>query len=385
MNTSRELSAQIVLRDTLYKTLAGPKPFSSGSQQLSNQQRLDHFLMQLSQFHHRSAHSIIDIKNRDNKKSHGDIFEYFSKLYMILVLGIETVWLLNDVPEHILQILRLKRQDVGIDLIGIDSLGRYYACQAKYKDRANTIAPSTSRAQRSGARKVSVTWREISTFFALTSRTGPFHKIIVITTADYVRHMAPKTPKDISVCLGTLRKLSHEQWTKMYNMQCSLMEGSLMQSIANVQSATRNAPEPMMDVWETHDHLIHDQSSVHDQKYLSESSAQQQISEHVTAMAEATIASATMASATGLIDQNQSPCTYTTNRPHILYFENIPWDDELEDLGATIPETPVQIIATNPENCQQHINPEIISIREARRIYFEKNAKLRNANGLGTE
>jgi len=160
---------------------------------------MNHFLEALSKYHKRNAHNLQEIRNRDDKKIHGDIFEEFAKVYMRKHMKISNVWLLREIPEPILEYLSLKSHDVGIDLVGLDDDGRFFAIQAKYKNRCFT-----------SNKKVSVTWKEISTFFALCARTGPYHKYIVITTADYVRHMAPKTPQDKSVCLGSLRKLTRD-------------------------------------------------------------------------------------------------------------------------------------------------------------------------------
>ncbi len=122
---------------------------------------------------------------------------------MRVILKIPQVWLLREVPELHLQQLKLRRQDVGIDIVGFDGRN-YYACQAKYK--------SQNSANR---RKISVTWKEISTFFAVAARTGPYSTLIVVTTANYVRHLAPKTSRDLSICIGTLGHISRDAWIQM--------------------------------------------------------------------------------------------------------------------------------------------------------------------------
>lgn len=165
---------------------------------------LTRFLQELDGYHQRQVHCLQDLKQRDSKKIHGDLFEVFAKLYLQIVLKIPHVWLLRDIPDVHLQQLKLKRHDVGIDIIGMDNNKNYYACQAKYKS------------QKSGnRRKISVTWKEISTFFALSARTGPYNNLIVVTTANYVRHMAPKTSQDVSICIGTLGHISRDCWQQM--------------------------------------------------------------------------------------------------------------------------------------------------------------------------
>ena len=69
---------------------------------------------------------------------------------------------------------------MGIDLLGIDDEDRYYAIQAKYRKRPNS------------EKKISITWKQLSTFYALCLNSGPYHKHIIITTADYVRHIGKK-------------------------------------------------------------------------------------------------------------------------------------------------------------------------------------------------
>lgn len=163
---------------------------------------MDVFLEQLAQYHDRKAHNLQEIQVRET-----NIFEEFSKFYLQKKMNISNVWLLKEIPDEILEHLNLKRQDVGIDIIGLDDEGNFYACQAKYKNRSTNTKYKT---------KISVTWKEVSTFFSLVARTGPYKKYIIITTADYVRHMAPKSPKDVSICIGTLRRLKPEDFVEFY-------------------------------------------------------------------------------------------------------------------------------------------------------------------------
>lgn len=182
------------------RTLAAPE---SGRGSKNSKDVLARFLKEVDAHHNREVHCLQDLKQRDDKKLHGDLFELFAQLYLKVVLKIPHVWLLREVPETDLDKLRLRRRDMGIDIVGLDDDGNYYACQVKYKSHNNS------------RRKIAVTWKEVSTFFSLAERTGPYATLIVLTTANYVRHVAPKTAKDLSICVGTLGHIAWELWLEM--------------------------------------------------------------------------------------------------------------------------------------------------------------------------
>ena len=152
-------------------------------------------------FYNKPVNSLQDMKNR-NLKSKGDIFEYFCQLYMQKCYKLKDVWLLKELPEYIRKELNLSTQDFGIDLIGVDYNDRYYAIQAKYRKNNSN-------------KKTCVTWKQLSTFYALCARTGPFYKHIVFTTANYVRRIGKKDDKDITIGYGKLSKINHFDWISM--------------------------------------------------------------------------------------------------------------------------------------------------------------------------
>jgi hypothetical protein len=160
----------------------------------------DEFVKECASWYESGAHSLAEMRARDNKKTRGDIFEEFCVLYLQYARGYETVWRLDDVPEDILTKLSLKRRDMGIDIV-VEHEGRYMAVQCKYKKHTE--------------RKNSVSWTALSTFYALCLRTGPWDKYIVMTNCDYTRHEGKKTEKDMSLCLGTFRGIPKEGWLKM--------------------------------------------------------------------------------------------------------------------------------------------------------------------------
>ena len=166
----------------------------------------DQFLVECQKFYDQPAHTMTEMRVRDNKKIRGDIFEEFCVLYLKHVRGYDQAWRLEDVPDDILGGLSLKRQDMGIDIV-CEKAGRYTAVQCKYKKHTGYKS------------KTIVTWKQLSTFYALCMRTGPWEKYIVMTNCDYVRHMGKKTSKDLSICLRTFRKITKEQWAQMCELK----------------------------------------------------------------------------------------------------------------------------------------------------------------------
>jgi predicted helicase len=142
------------------------------------------------------------MKIRDNKKLRGDIFEEFCVLYLKYVKGLENVWLLKHVPPDVLEKLTMKRQDMGIDIVVQKHDGQYIAVQCKYK-------------KGTGVRKNILSWKCLSTFYALCLRTGPWEKYIVMTNCEYTRHQGKKTSQDVSYCLKTLQNITKDEWLKM--------------------------------------------------------------------------------------------------------------------------------------------------------------------------
>ncbi len=164
----------------------------------------DEFESECRKFYESPAHSFTEMRARDNKKVRGDIFEDFCVVYLRHVRGYTNVWRLPDVPAEILETLSMKRQDFGIDIVA-EKDGKYTAIQCKYK-------------KQTGKTNI-VTWKALSTFYALCMRTGPWDKYIVMTNCTYVRHMGKKTSKDLSICLKTLQKTTKEQWTRMCGLE----------------------------------------------------------------------------------------------------------------------------------------------------------------------
>lgn len=187
----------------------------------------DKFIDICQQYYDGPAHSIAEIKLKQNTKLKGDIFEHFAHKYLqhAYKTTFTNIWLLKDTPEEVLTKLKLKRHDLGIDLLAVDSSDKYYAIQAKYRKK--------------GYKSVhGISWRQLSTFYALVNRTGPYERCIVITNADFVRHIGKKTKQDQSICHGTLSKLPMDSWIKMANIP-----GQTLGNVLDTNAPTKTTDE----------------------------------------------------------------------------------------------------------------------------------------------
>jgi hypothetical protein len=187
----------------------------------------DQFIIECQKYYEKPAHTLLEIKQRDNKKMKGDIFEEFCVLYMKHVKTYNNVWLLKNVPDEILIKLNMKRQDMGIDLI-VEHDNIFYAIQCKYKKCVVY-------------KKNVLSWKQLSTFYALCMRTGPFEKYIVMTNCDYTRRQGAKTNADLSICLKTFQNIDKDQWLKM----CNKHGQSLTENAPKIKNALKieNAPK----------------------------------------------------------------------------------------------------------------------------------------------
>ena len=186
------------------------------SKNIKNSVKMEEAILKIcNSYYENPVHNMEDMKLR-NKKIKGDIFEYFTQLYLLHIYKLKNVWLLKDLPEDIRNNLKLTKKDYGIDLIGQDDQNRFYAVQAKFK-------------KRDVKSRVAVTWKQLSTFYALCARTGPYYKFIVCTTGDYVMRMGKKTWKDVTINYNSIKKITHFQWLdicKCDKIQCQKSEKS---------------------------------------------------------------------------------------------------------------------------------------------------------------
>ncbi len=171
-----------------------------------NENIFDLVINSLEEWYDGSAHSLMEIKMKESKKTKGTHFELLCKAF--LQHGrykYSDIRLLHELPEEERIKLNLKTRDFGIDIICKDYSNNYHAVQCKYR-KVNRM------------KKNIITWAKLSTFYALCLKTGPWAKYIVMTNADYVTHMGPKTEKDLSICIGTWRKIPKDTWYLMAEM-----------------------------------------------------------------------------------------------------------------------------------------------------------------------
>lgn len=165
----------------------------------------DEFIVECQKWYETPAHSFSEMRMRDNKKIRGDIFEEFCVLYLKYVKRYKNVWLLKNVPEEILEKTHVIRRDMGIDIIVETETDTYIAVQCKYKKHVSCKLNILS-------------WKALSTFYALCLRTGPWEKYIIMTNCVYTRHQGKKTKQDVSYCLKTLQNITKDEWLAMCNV-----------------------------------------------------------------------------------------------------------------------------------------------------------------------
>jgi hypothetical protein len=178
----------------------------------------DEFTEECQRWYEQPAHSFVEMRTRENKKIRGDLFEEFCVLYLKHVKKIQNVWRLADTPTDVLQTLGLGTKDMGIDLIG-ESNGNYYAVQCKYKKHTSI-------------RKNILSWKALSTFYALCLRTGPWKQYIVMTNCEYTRHVGKKGPNDLSICLRKFRSITKEEWTAMCELEGNTVSTEPIQKLS---------------------------------------------------------------------------------------------------------------------------------------------------------
>lgn len=189
----------------------------------SPQNLFDEFMDECNKFYEAPVHSFSEMRRRDNKKLRGDIFEEFCALYMKHIKKYDNVYLLKKLPENIRTQLGLSTRDMGIDLV-VEKNGEYSAVQCKYRKRDKY--------------RNMITWKTLSTFYALCLRTGPWVKYIVFTNCDYVTHQGKKNSNDLSICIQTLRSITQNQWLSMCNLTSHTLKDTSSDTSLNIQVHT---------------------------------------------------------------------------------------------------------------------------------------------------
>ncbi len=163
-----------------------------------------------------NAHNMTELRDKaNNKKKKGDLFEAFCFLYIKNILKHDEVWFYSDIPSSsssssssssnnqifLKEKLSLNTtQDYGIDIVSRKGT-KYYAIQCKYRKPKDQIQ--------------TVSWKELSTFYGIVNKTGPWEKHVTMTNVNGCRHIGEKTEKDWSICIGTFRGLNNFKWLQL--------------------------------------------------------------------------------------------------------------------------------------------------------------------------
>jgi hypothetical protein len=148
-----------------------------------------------------NAYNMKDLKIKLNdKKIKGDLWEAFCYLYLKNILEHNDVWLYNDIPENVKNDLHLTKKDFGIDIVSKKN-NDYFAIQCKYKKPSEKTQI--------------VSWRALSTFYGIVTKTGPWKKHIIMTNVNGCAHIGKKTEFDKSICIKTFQSIKYFEWLKM--------------------------------------------------------------------------------------------------------------------------------------------------------------------------
>ena len=158
------------------------------------------FQTECASYHARPAGTLAELKSRDDKKQHGDLWELFCLRYLLHHRNARAAWLLKDVPAAVRATLCLGAADMGIDIVAVDAHGSYWAVQCKWR------APKT---------RSYISWTQLSTFYALTARTGPYVKHLVLTNASGARHVGERQPEDETVACAGFKNMPLDTWLRM--------------------------------------------------------------------------------------------------------------------------------------------------------------------------
>ena len=163
----------------------------------------DAFQAEVAAYHSRPAGTLAQIRSRDDKKRHGDLWELFCVRYILQHwTDVRAAWLFNDIPAAVRATLSLGCTDMGIDIVAVDVRGSYWAVQCKWR------APDAKK-------RTYISWAQLSTFYALAARTGPYAKHLVLTNAAGARHVGARQAEDETVASDRFAQLPRDAWVNM--------------------------------------------------------------------------------------------------------------------------------------------------------------------------
>jgi len=171
-----------------------------------------------------SASSSLQQMTKKSTKYKGTVWEQFCKDWLLAkhkirseVKEYEEVYLLSEVPDQILSELQLKRQDAGIDLIGIvrkDDKIEYVAIQCKYRN----------------PKQKNLLWKDLSTFLSLAERTGPYRNTLVMSNCVKMsRKGIKRLVSEKSHLYQTFANTKRDHWERICQVYCprTLSDGIL--------------------------------------------------------------------------------------------------------------------------------------------------------------
>lgn len=176
---------------------------------------IDHCLVELS----KPCHNLASLKQR-NTTSKGSLWEEFCRGYLLAVYQCPAVYRFEECPDSLKQQFHLGSRDMGIDLIAQmpspssveQKEPMYAAVQCKFRK------PSTNKKRP----KTLVSWKDLSTFLSLASRTGPWCRHIVMTNGHGVAWQGRKHAMDQVIAMQTFQNMSRSDWTQMLRLDESV-------------------------------------------------------------------------------------------------------------------------------------------------------------------
>ena len=173
----------------------------------------------IENYYNKPIDNILELKKK-NINLKGEIFEYLCFLYLKNHYKLEKVWSTNKnnycecISEELREELKLSKRDMGIDFIGKDKEENYYAIQAKYRKRYEK-------------KRTTIPWKQLSTFYGLVLKTGPYKKHIIFTNADNVTYIGYKTNKDETIGYNKLSKIDHFEWLNILELSNKIKEDEI--------------------------------------------------------------------------------------------------------------------------------------------------------------
>lgn len=195
------------------------------------------FEVKLESFSQRPLHSMTSLKTH-TKKEIGDLFERFVQKWLLSSNRCDEAYLLKELsPAQKEKLGLLGNVDLGIDLIAI-SKGKWIAVQVKYVSK-----PKPNPYHRSSW---TVNWQKLSTFYALTSRTGPEgpnswagHWVVTNSLGVGRRKNMPKDPKAKTFARGSFKGTPRDVWERMAGHSSYILGGDAVKASDDMREEIR--------------------------------------------------------------------------------------------------------------------------------------------------